>query len=946
VTNPERERMRDAGRPEEGLEHASPWYRWGPYLSERAWGTVREDYSADGDAWAYFPHDHARSRAYRRSEDGMAGISDVFSRLCLSLALWNGNDPILKERMFGLTNSQGNHGEDVKEYWWYLDATPSSSWLRWRYHYPQAAYPYEELVEVNGRRSKDEPEYELLDTGVFDDDRYWIVEVHYAKAEPDDVLMRVVVRNMGPEAATLHVLPTLWFRNTWSWDGDATTVRPLLRTRADGSAIEATHPELGAHTIHVGAAPDGTRPELLFCDNDTNTQRLFGATGGPRYPKDGINDHVVSGADTVNPAGEGTKAAAWYRLTVPAGATAEVRLRLRADAPITPTPARLGPAEPDPLGEAFAATMIERETEADAFYADLRRPQATDEEARIMRQALAGMLWSKQTYFYNVSRWLEGDPTEPQPPAARLTGRNARWRHFDAADILSMPDKWEYPWFAAWDLAFHTVALAHVDPSFAKYQLLVLCREWFQSPSGALPAYEWSFDDVNPPVHAWAALRVWEIDGRQDDAFLERIFHKLLMNFTWWLNRQDAEGNDLFGGGFMGLDNIGAFDRSHLPVGGHLEQSDATAWMSFYAISMLRIALTLADKDPTYEDLTTTFLEHAVRIALAMNRLGLWDDEDGFFYDALHLPDGTTVPIKIHSMVGVIPMLPAAMVPESVLQRSLEFGKHFARFVRNLGIDPHRMREGGFVRGEAGRRTAVFSVLAPARLERLLGELLDEDAFLSPYGLRAVSRRHRDHPFQLQIDGISAVVDYEPGESRSGMFGGNSNWRGPVWFPLNYLVIESLHHWDDWFGEDFLVEHPAGSGERMRLLAVAGDLARRMVSIWVPDADGRRPVYGSIERFQTDPEWRDLLFFHEYFHGDTGAGLGASHQTGWTGIVAHLLVRGGILDTLEAAGHVTPNPMSSTARRAAKAISPGAASTAIDGRATKPRTRSRPRTTS
>ncbi len=903
--------MRDPGRPEEGLESASPWYRWGPYLSERAWGTVREDYSADGDAWAYLPHDHARSRAYRRGEDGMAGLSDAFSRLCLSLSLWNGRDPILKERMFGLTNGQGNHGEDVKEYWWYLDATPSGSWLRWRYHYPQAAYPYDDLVAENGRRSKDEPEYELMDTGVFDDDGYWIVEVHYAKAEPDDILMRVVVRNRGPESATLHVLPTLWFRNTWSWDDDAPTARPHLTRSDGGDAIRADHPDLGPYTFLVGSAPDGTRPPLLFCENETNATRLFGTDDGPAFPKDGINDHVVHGAATVDPSGSGTKAAAWYQLTVPPGGTTEVRLRLRKEAPLASTAAALGPAEPDPLGDAFAATMIERETEADAFYQELRRPAASDEEARIMRQAFAGMLWSKQTYFYNVSRWLDGDAATPQPPASRLTGRNARWRHFDAADILSMPDKWEYPWFAAWDLAFHTVALAHVDPAFAKYQLLVLCREWFQSPAGALPAYEWNFDDVNPPVHAWAALRVWEIDGRTDHEFLERIFHKLLMNFTWWLNQQDAEGNDLFGGGFLGLDNIGAFDRSHLPAGDRLEQSDATAWMSFYAISMLRIALTLAAEDPTYEDLTTTFLEHAVRIAVAMNRRGLWDDEDGFFYDSLRREDGTIIPIKIHSMVGVIPMLPAAIVPESVIVRSLELGKHFARFMRNIGVSEERLREGGFLTGKVGQRHMVFSVLAPVRLERLLTELLAEDAFLSPYGLRALSRRHLDDPFRLDLGGTIAVVGYEPGESRSGMFGGNSNWRGPVWFPLNYLVIESLHHWDDWFGEDFTVEHPAGSGTKVRLRAVAGDLARRMVAIWLPDASGRRPGNGSIEKLQTDPEWCDLLAFHEYFDGDTGAGIGASHQTGWTGIVAHLLCRGGILDALEAEGiGVRPQPTS------------------------------------
>jgi len=934
--DPERERMHDAGQPEQGLESASPWYRWGPYLSERAWGTVREDYSTDGDAWAYLPHDHARSRAYRRGEDGMAGISDVFSRLCLSLALWNGQDPILKERMFGLTNEEGNHGEDAKEYWWYLDALPSSAWLRWRYHYPQVAFPYADLVAENARRSRLEPEYELLDTGAFDKG-YWIVEVQYAKAEPDDILMRVVVRNRGPEEATLHVLPTLWFRNTWSWDPGAQ--RPSLGASADGRTIEATHRELGAYSLVVGDAPDGSRPGLLFCDNDTNAARLYGASDGPAYPKDGINDHVVGGAATVNPARTGTKAAAWYRLTVPADGRAEVRLRLRADRSVTATVAALGPAEPDLLGDAFAATMVERETEADEFYAGLRRADATDEEARIMRQAFAGMLWGKQTYFYNVSRWLDGDAVGPPPPVERLTGRNAGWRHLDAADILSMPDKWEYPWFAAWDLAFHTVALAHVDPAFAKYQLLVLCREWFLNPNGALPAYEWNFDDVNPPVHAWAALRVWEIDGRTDDAFLERIFHKLLMNFTWWLNREDAEGSDLFSGGFLGLDNIGAFDRSHLPVGGRLEQSDATAWMSFYSISMLRIALTLAEHDRTYEDLTTTFLEHSVRIAVAMNRCGLWDDEDGFFYDALRLPDGSTVPIKVHSMVGLIPILPAAIVPESYIGRSVELGKHFARFIANLGLTDERLRGGGFLMGKPGMGEMLFSVVAPVRLERVLREVLAEDAFLSPYGLRGLSRRHLEAPFLLDLDGSVASVDYEPGESTSGMFGGNSNWRGPVWFPLNYLVIESLHHWDDWFGDEFTVEYPTGSGRRVRLIDVGHDLARRLVAIWLPDADGRRPVHGSYERFWTDPEWRDLLLFHEYFQGDTGAGIGASHQTGWTGLVAHLLCRGGTLDQQATGEDVLPpqGPPPAHSSRRTSGRRTGAASADGPGRSSKAR---------
>jgi len=900
MSDAERKRMADAGHPEEGWTEASPWYRWGPYLSERAWGGVREDYSANGDAWSSFPHDHARSRVYRWNEDGMAGISDVFNRLCLGLALWNGKDPIIKERMFGLSNAEGNHGEDVKEYWWFLDALPSSAWLRWRYHYPQAAYPYEELIEENGRRSKLEPEYELIDTGIFDDDRYWIVEVHYAKADPTDILMRVVIRNQGPEAATLHVMPHLWFRNEWAFD--PSVERPVLSASNDGSAILARHDLLGDYTLQVGRAPDGTRPTLLFCENETNVARIDGAPPTTPYPKDGINDHVTTGSLTVNPDQTGTKATAWYEVTVPAGGSAEIRLRL------TRTPrssdGRSKPQAPasdgvtGPLGSRFESMMRRRESEADEFYEDLRRPDGTDEESRIIRQAFAGMLWSKQYYGYDVARWLDGDPGQPAPPPERKAGRNAGWRHFDAADILSMPDPWEYPWFAAWDLAFHAVTLAHIDPAFAKYQLLVLCREWFQNPNGALPAYEWSFDDVNPPVHAAAALQVWHIDGRKDFDFLKRIFHKLLLNFTWWLNREDMEGNDLFSGGFLGLDNIGAFDRSHIPPGMELEQSDATAWMFLYCNSMLAIATVLAEADPAYEDLMTTFLEHGVRISAAMNRSGLWDATDGFYYDALRLGDGTTVPIKVHSMVGLIPLLPSAVVPMQIVRRGQALGKRFARFLEGLDVSEETLRLGGFVSGRPGRESQLISVVPPARLGMLLREMFAEDGFLSPYGLRALSKRHLAEPFHLDVEGLSASVDYEPGESTSGMFGGNSNWRGPIWMPIQLMVIQSLRNWDAWFGAGYTVEYPTGSGKQVRLRHVAADLAHRIASIWMPDADGRRPVQGTIEKFRTDPEWHDLLLFHEYFHGDTGAGIGASHQTGWTGIVAHLLCRGGVLDDI------------------------------------------------
>ncbi len=887
----ERQRMEHAGHLEEGLDTASPWYQWGPYVSERAWGSVREDYSADGDAWQSFPHDHARSRAYRWNEDGMAGISDLFGRLNFGLALWNGEDAILKERMYGLTNGEGNHGEDVKDYWWYLDAVPSSAWLRWRYHYPQGAFPYERLIEENARRSKLEPEFELLDTGIFDDDRYWIVEVHYAKADPTDILARITLRNAGPDAATIHVLPTLWFRNEWSWDPAG--AHPSLAAASGGSRIRASHPNLGEYELHAGPGPDGSRPELLFCENETNAVRIFGGPATTPWPKDGINDHVVGGAPTVNPAATGTKAAAWYRLTVEPGATAEIRLRLRPRAPSV-VPGEADP--PDLLGTGFADTMASREAEADAFYADLRRADATDDEAMIMRQAFAGMLWSKQYYAYSVGRWLDGDPATSPPPRERLTGRNAAWRHFDAADILSMPDKWEYPWFAAWDLAFHAITLAHLDPSFAKYQLLVMCREWFQHPNGALPAYEWSFDDVNPPVHALAALAVWDIDGRRDTLFLERIFHKLLLNFTWWLNRQDAEGNDLFGGGFLGLDNLSAFDRSHLPVAGHLEQSDASAWMYAYCMSMLRIATTLAKRDPAYTDLMTTFLERAVRIASAMNESGLWDDTDGFFYDLLRMPDGTAVPLRIHSMVGLLPTLPAVVVPRQATELGLSLGKHFARFLASAGVTDATMRARGSIVEAPGGEAMILSLLPPRQLERVLREALSEDAFLSPHGLRALSRRHLAAPFEIEIEGYTASIDYEPGESTTGLFGGNSNWRGPIWFPVNYLFIESMLRWDEALGADFLVEHPTGSGVRMRLRDVAADVAARLVSIWLPDAEGHRPDAGGAGKLRDDPEWRDLLFFHEYFHGDTGAGIGASHQTGWTGLVAHLLARGGPLD--------------------------------------------------
>jgi hypothetical protein len=877
MTSAERERADGFGRLENGLRQAGDWYLWGPYVSERQWGTVREDYSADGEAWSYLPHDHARSRAYRWGEDGMAGFSDVEQRLCLGLALWNGRDPILKERMFGLTGAQANHGEDVKEHWWYLDAVPSHAWNRWCYHYPQAAYPYDDLIAGNGRRGSHDPEYELLDTGVFDQDRYWIVEVDYAKADPADLLMAVRVTNAGPDPATIHVLPTAWFRNTWSWEGDAPKHR--LRDRGDGS-IAIGHPFLGDLELLPGAGPDGVAPTFLFCDNETNNQRLFGVPSPTPYPKDGINDHVVDGAATVNPGGHGTKAALWYELQVEPAATVELRLRLRPDS--------AGPERAAALGADFERVVTRRRQEADAYYAELTPPGRSADEAMVMRQAFAGMLWSKQLYAYDVARWLEGDPGQPAPPASRRGGRNARWAGFEAFDVMSMPDKWEYPWFAAWDLAFHCVALAHVDPAFAKYQLLLVCREWFQHSSGALAAYEWDFGDVNPPVQAWAALEVFAIDGARDLDFLSRVFDKLLVNFTWWVNREDANGSNLFEGGFLGLDNIGPLDRSHLPVGGTLEQSDATGWMAFYALSMATMAsiLNRSGHRPAL-DLVIKFLEHFAQIRHAMDTLGVWDDADGFYYDKLITPDGTEVPFKVRSMVGVIPLLAAVVIDEETLGHTEAVGKASARLLHQLG-GRERLVEGGMLRGEPGNQRLLLGVVGVEHLTKLLAKLLDETEFLSPYGLRSLSAFHRDHPYELEVEGVSATIDYEPAESTIAMFGGNSNWRGPVWFPLNYLLIDALERYHRFFGDELTVEYPTG-GPRRTLDKVAADLRQRLVGLFLVGPDGRRPCFGWVDRLQRDPAWNSKLVFNEYFHGDNGAGLGASHQTGWTGLVADLI---------------------------------------------------------
>ena len=837
------------------------WLRWGPYLAERAWGTVREDYSDNGDAWNFFPHDHARSRTYRWSEDGMGGICDDRQRLCFAWSFWNGRDPILKERLFGLTGPEGNHGEDAKEYWWYLDSTPTHSWMRWRYFYPQAAFPYADLVAENGRRGKLDAEYELLDTGVFEQG-YWDITVDYAKATPDDIVMRVSVRNTGPETATLDLLANLWFRNTWSWGLDDR--RPRL-TAKDG-AIVAEHHALGRRVLTASGSP-----ELLFCDNESNGLRLWGRQGA-HYPKDGIADHVVHGTDTVNPDGEGTKGAMRYRLVVAPGESTQLTVRLSAGG--------------QGAGQDATAVLEAREREADAFYATLTPAGTTAEATSVMRQAFAGMLWSKQFFHYNVARWLDGDPAEPPPPAARHVGRNHEWRHLDNAEILSMPDTWEYPWYAAWDLAFHCVALAHVDARFAKEQLVLLCREWYMHPNGQLPAYEWKFGDVNPPVHAWAALRVFEIDGSRDFRFLERVFQKLLLNFTWWVNRKDAGGNNVFEGGFLGLDNIGPIDRSALPVDGMLEQSDGSAWMGMYCLNLLEMALVLAAHDDAYEDMATKFFEHFALIATAIYDRGLWNEEDGFYYDVLQVAGGERVAIRVRSMVGLLPICAATTLGEATLRQLPSFAGRLRWFIEHR---PELVQHIDRVHTRAGAQGRLLAIVSPERLGRILQVMLAEAEFLSPFGIRSVSQRHRDHPFSIEVDGKTASVDYEPGESTVGLFGGNSNWRGPVWFPVNYLMIEALRRYHRFFGDDYTIEMPSGSGVAMTLDEVADDLARRLVALFLEGADGRRPVHGPYERFHSDPAWHDLIPFHEYFHGDNGMGLGASHQTGWTGLVADLI---------------------------------------------------------
>jgi hypothetical protein len=863
------------------------WKRWGPYLAERQWGTVREDYSEYGNCWEYFPHDHARSRAYRWGEDGLLGISDRQGRLCFALALWNGNDPILKERLFGLTGPEGNHGEDVKEAYFYLDSTPTHTYLKALYKYPQAAFPYSQLVQGNRERSKLDPELELADTGVFDEGRYFDVLAEYAKAGEDDVLVRITVSNRGPDAATVHLLPTLWFRNTWSWGRTGEGYWPRPRIRAEGPARVTTEHE-GLERYVLEAEPSGgDGPSLLFTENETNVHRLYGSPNSQPYVKDAFHRFIINGErEAVNPAGEGSKAAFAYRLTIPAGDERVIHLRLRDAASAEKSP---------PFGPEFDRVFADRIGEADEFYEERAPAAATAEERRVLRQGYAGLLWSKQFFHYVVEHWLEGDPAQPPPPTARATGRNAEWSHVYNRDIISMPDKWEYPWYAAWDLSFHMIPFARIDPHFAKEQLLLLLREWYTHPNGQIPAYEFAFGDVNPPVHAWACWRVYKMTGprgNRDRLFLERAFQKLLLNFTWWVNRKDPEGRNLFAGGFLGLDNIGVFDRSRpLPTGGHLEQADGTAWMAFYCNTMLSMALELASEDPAYEDLASKFFEHFIAIAEAINNLGgsgLWCDDDGFFYDKLHA-NGQQQALRVRSLVGVIPLIAVEVLEDSKFAHLAGFKKRMNWFLnnrqdlaRNIACMKPKMGEEGGVR-------RLLAIPSRERLERLLRYVLDETEFLSPHGLRSVSRIHRERPYEINVNGETYRVDYVPAEGNTGLFGGNSNWRGPVWFPINYLVLEALERYHHFYGPDLKVECPVGSGRMLDLQEVAHELAARLGSLFLPDDEGRRPCHGTDLRFANDPHWKDLVLFHEYFHGDNGRGVGASHQTGWTALVVRCI---------------------------------------------------------
>ncbi|MBD2462699.1 glucosidase [Oscillatoria sp. FACHB-1407] len=880
------------------------WRRWGPYLSDRQWGTVREDYSPDGTAWDYFPHDQARSRAYRWGEDGIAGISDNHQRLCFAIALWNGVDPILKERFFGLTGNQGNHGEDVKEYYFYLDSTPTHSYMKMLYKYPQAEFPYARLVEENQRRGRRDPEFELINTGVFDDNRYFDVLVEYAKATTDDILIQISITNRGDEAKPIHLLPTLWFRNTWTWNHSEKPVLRAVQSNTSVGVVEALHPQLGQFHLYCNTTNGEPSIPLLFTENETNFQRIFGVENASPYVKDGINNYVVQGqTDAVNPAQVGTKAAAYYTLTIGAGETQTIQLRLRQSTshPGSSHPgSSLNGSAQAVFGEAFDTILQQRRQEADEFYERIMPDCLCVDRRNIQRQAFAGMLWNKQYFYYVVDEWLKGDPACPPPPPGRKQGRNREWVHLHNEDILSMCDKWEYPWFAAWDLAFHTIPLAMIDPDFAKRQLDLMTREWYMHPNGQIPAYEWAFSDVNPPVHAWATWRVYKIEqkmyGRSDRQFLERVFQKLLLNFTWWVNRKDRNGRNIFEGGFLGMDNVGVFDRSaELPTGGYLEQSDGTSWMGMYCLNLLTIALELARENPVYEDIATKFFEHFLYIADAMNKIGesetaLWDDDDGFYYDVLHLPNGQQVRLKVRSMVGLIPLFAVETLEPETLERLPGFKKRVEWFIQNR---PDLRGNVACMEKEGVGARRLLAIAYREKLRRILEKMLDENEFLSDYGIRSVSKYHADHPYRFHAQDMEYRVDYEPAESSTGLFGGNSNWRGPIWMPVNYLLIESLQKFHYYLGDDFKVECPTGSGNWMNLWEVASDLSKRLIRIFMKDESGHRPVYGGTTEFQQDPHWHDLILFYEYFHGDNGAGIGASHQTGWTGLVAKLIQQWG-----------------------------------------------------
>ncbi|HEY9675394.1 MAG TPA: glucosidase [Waterburya sp.] len=870
-------------RIQENAELKAHWNRWGPYLSDRQWGTVREDYSPYGNAWNYFPHDHARSRAYRWGEDGLGGFCDRHGQICFALALWNGKDPILKERLFGLTNPQGNHGEDVKEYYFYLDNTPTHSYMRWLYKYPQQEFPYTQLVEENARRDKHQPEFELLDTGIFDDNRYFDVMAEYAKASPEDICIRISITNRGSEPAPLDLLPTLWSRNTWAWTGSKPDAQV---TKAADGVLKANNLKYGDRWLFCEG-----KPQLLFTENETNLHRLYGVENSSPYVKDALHEYIIhKNQDAINPNQSGTKAAAWYHWDIGAGETKIIKLRF-TDTPPNP---QEGYSD-SPFSQSFEDIFTQRQQEADEFYESLT--PGLDEDARnIQRQAFAGLLWSKQYYFYDVRTWLHGDSAEPAPPAQRLNGRNADWWTLYAEEVIVMPDKWEYPWFAAWDWAFHCITLALMDADLAKRQLLLLTREWYMHPNGQLPAYEWAFGDVNPPVQAWAAWRVYKIEqkraGKGDRDFLERIFHKLLLNFTWWVNRKDPRGQNLFQGGFLGLDNIGVFDRSQpLPTGGILEQADGTAWMGMFCLNMLAIALELARDDKVYADIALKFFEHFLYIADAINHVGrekiaLWDKDDKFYYNALALPNGQAYLLKVRSMVGLTPLFAVSTLEPESLEIVPRFKEQIDWFCHNrpeLAKNIASMQ----IKGIGERR--LLSITGPEGLRSVLKRLLDENEFFSPHGIRSLSRYHLEHPYIFHWDNQEYRVDYEPAESTTNQFGGNSNWRGPIWFPLNFLLIESLQKYHHYLGDDFKVECPTGSGNRVNLWDVASEISRRLTSIFFRGNDGYRPVYGGIDKFQKDSHWRDLIGFHEYFHGDNGAGLGASHQTGWTALVAKLI---------------------------------------------------------